>query len=125
MGTLLILFPIALGVIVVIIVRTWTQYRQAQHEQQTAIMHKYQQRKLLRFAGTGLLISAALAMVGAIVLGGDMLGQSRNTSRCLMVLLMLPIAAYDLMVWRCPQCNRYLGKLSDPQFCASCGAQLR
>ena len=33
--------------------------------------------------------------------------------------------AFSLYNWRCPACNRYLGKGTNPQFCPKCGAPLQ
>ena len=32
---------------------------------------------------------------------------------------------YSLFNWRCPACNKYLGKGISPRFCRHCGAQLQ
>ena len=43
------------------------------------------------------------------------------------VLLFAMIAAavaFSLINWRCPKCNKYLGKAWSPKFCPSCGFQL-
>jgi hypothetical protein len=32
---------------------------------------------------------------------------------------------FSLKNWRCPACNKYLGKNYNPKFCPSCGAELR
>ena len=34
-------------------------------------------------------------------------------------------AVYSFFNWRCPACNRYLGKQWSPRFCNHCGALLR
>jgi len=31
---------------------------------------------------------------------------------------------FSLYNWRCPACNKYLGKSINPKFCAKCGAAL-
>ena len=31
---------------------------------------------------------------------------------------------FSLKNWRCPGCNKYLGKGMSPKFCAKCGVQL-
>lgn len=35
------------------------------------------------------------------------------------------ILAFSLANWRCPACNRYLGKGFSPRFCPKCGARLQ
>jgi len=32
---------------------------------------------------------------------------------------------YSLRNWRCPACNGYLGKVTNPSFCSKCGVALR
>lgn len=32
---------------------------------------------------------------------------------------------FSLYNWRCPACNRYLGKQRNPKFCSKCGAALQ
>ena len=39
--------------------------------------------------------------------------------------LMFVAVLFSLYNWRCPACNRYLGRAFNPSFCSSCGAQLR
>jgi hypothetical protein len=34
-------------------------------------------------------------------------------------------AVYSFFNWRCPACNKYLGKQWNPRFCSKCGAPLR
>lgn len=39
----------------------------------------------------------------------------------------LAVAAliFTLLNWRCPACNKYLGKSFSPTFCSKCGAKLQ
>lgn len=32
---------------------------------------------------------------------------------------------FSLWNWRCPGCKKYLGKATNPSFCAKCGVKLR
>lgn len=32
---------------------------------------------------------------------------------------------FSLFNWRCPACNRYLGKQRNPKYCSRCGVELR
>jgi hypothetical protein len=34
-------------------------------------------------------------------------------------------AVYSFFNWRCPACNKYLGKQWNPLFCSKCGVPLR
>jgi membrane protein YdbS with pleckstrin-like domain len=35
------------------------------------------------------------------------------------------IGVFSLFNWRCPSCNRYLGRSINPRFCPRCGISLR
>ncbi len=44
--------------------------------------------------------------------------------------LILPLAAlagvfYIFKIWRCPSCDKYLGKNINPTFCNKCGVKLK
>jgi len=39
--------------------------------------------------------------------------------------IILAALVFSIYNWRCPACNRYLGKAINPAFCSKCGAQLR
>ncbi len=38
--------------------------------------------------------------------------------------LVLGALAFSLFNWRCPACNKYLGKAISPKFCSNCGVEL-
>lgn len=40
------------------------------------------------------------------------------------VVLILGGLGFSLYNWRCPACNKYLGKAMSPKFCAKCGVEL-
>ncbi|HOD13920.1 MAG TPA: hypothetical protein PLA65_13525 [Spirochaetota bacterium] len=42
-----------------------------------------------------------------------------------MIVLFLAAFAFSIKNWRCPACNRYLGKGINPKFCPKCGARLQ
>jgi protein-S-isoprenylcysteine O-methyltransferase Ste14 len=41
------------------------------------------------------------------------------------VVVVLGFVAFTLWNWRCPACNRYLGKGISPSFCPKCGVALQ
>ena len=40
------------------------------------------------------------------------------------IAVVVAVILFSFRNWRCPRCNRYLGKRMSTRFCASCGAQL-
>ncbi len=73
-------------------------------------------------------IQLTLAAVFVAVLIGFSVISGRSSDDAL-AWVMLPLIAAVLIVsllnWRCPACNRYLGKTMFPKFCGKCGARLR
>jgi len=39
--------------------------------------------------------------------------------------VVLAVVAFSLWNWRCPACNKYLGKGMSPDFCRKCGIPLQ
>ena len=39
--------------------------------------------------------------------------------------VLLGVIAFSLWNWRCPACNKYLGKGISPSFCSKCGVPLQ
>ncbi len=52
----------------------------------------------------GIEVEALMPLVGIVVIGA---------------------VVFSLRNWRCPACNRYLGKNANPSFCLKCGVALR
>ena len=40
------------------------------------------------------------------------------------ILFVVGALGYSFYNWRCPACNRYLGKTINPKFCSKCGTPL-
>jgi hypothetical protein len=39
--------------------------------------------------------------------------------------IIIGVLAFSFTNWRCPACNKYLGKGISPKFCPKCGVQLQ
>jgi hypothetical protein len=52
-------------------------------------------------------------------------GLPQNVTVGVFMAIVLGVVIFSLTNWRCPECNRYLGKTFNPSFCAGCGTQLR
>ena len=78
-----------------------------------------------------LLSIAAVAsfMLGAVVLGDKGQATLGETMSAVVgpIIVLFAVVALGLSFWnwRCPRCNKYLGKSMSPKFCAKCGAALR
>jgi amino acid transporter len=38
--------------------------------------------------------------------------------------VIIAVLVFSFLNWRCPSCNKYLGKAINPKFCSKCGVQL-
>lgn len=70
---------------------------------------------------------AVVIGLGAILLMVMPDRQALNRGPGLFVLFgaMAAILVFTLQNWRCPACQRYLGKGANPSFCPRCGVALR
>lgn len=57
--------------------------------------------------------------------GSGILGLPMTVAGPVFAVFVIGAVAFSLWNWRCPACNRYLGKGASPRFCAKCGVPLR
>ena len=68
-----------------------------------------------------------LVVVAAVVAdrgNGQLFGLGATTWGPVALVYVLGLLVFSLKTWRCPACDRYLGKGIFPRFCAKCGIQL-
>ena len=41
------------------------------------------------------------------------------------IIVVIGLLVFSIKNWRCPACNKYLGKAFNPSFCSKCGVGLR
>ena len=74
------------------------------------------------------LVPVVLAFIGLISVegkSGGLFGLSPTLTMGISFMLIIGVLIFSLLNWRCPSCNRYLGKAFNPKFCSKCGVQLR
>ncbi|HEX9780190.1 MAG TPA: hypothetical protein VGB20_03150 [bacterium] len=52
-------------------------------------------------------------------------GLSQEAFGGIMLVVVVGLLGFSFKNWRCPACNRYLGKAWNPRFCAGCGVPLQ
>jgi hypothetical protein len=57
--------------------------------------------------------------------GGTLLGLPLAVGGPVFLVLIVAAIVFSLRNWRCPACNRYLGKAINPRFCQKCGVALQ
>ncbi len=77
-------------------------------------------------------IIAAVPLIGALLLmivfsengSAEFLGISAAAWLPVLLGIILGGVIFSLYNWRCPACNKYLGKSVSPKYCGKCGTQL-
>ncbi len=86
-------------------------------ERQEAVVASFRRKRTRHLVVLGAVLVSFLYMA---VTGG------RNTSvGSVLLLVMFAALLFNMVDWRCPACDRYLGKTISPAYCSKCGAPLR
>ena len=90
------------------------------------LQQDYERRRSIQLIITGPLVVSVIALVWA--------RQHPDSSVIGIPAYRIVLSAFAVIVsgmvfsvrnWRCPACDRYLGKAWNPRHCANCGVQLR
>jgi len=90
------------------------------------VKQDYERRRSIQLIITGPLVASIIVFIWA---------QANSTSSLIGIpAYRIVLSAFAVIVsgmvfsvrnWRCPACDRYLGKAWNPRHCAHCGVQLR
>ena len=98
----------------------YTEEQKARFREQYATRRRRQYA--LTFSLAGLFV--ALFFFGPRYLG-RFTGLSVTTIAPVSFLLVAGALIFSVRNWRCPACNRYLGRTRNPKYCQGCGIELR
>jgi zinc transporter ZupT len=88
------------------------------------VLNEFKRRRKRQLITSGVALFVALpvmALSGRLTL----FGMPERAVLIVATTLIVGAVLFSLYNWRCPACNRYLGKAFNPSFCSGCGAQLR
>jgi len=74
------------------------------------------------------IIPAIIAFLGLVSVEDNpagIFGIQPNTIIGISIALILSVLIFSWFNWRCPSCNKYLGKAWNQKFCSKCGTQLK
>jgi hypothetical protein len=57
--------------------------------------------------------------------GGTALGLPPQLAGPIVILVVAAVLIFSFRNWRCPACNKYLGRSTNPKYCQRCGIELR
>jgi len=68
-------------------------------------------------------ILAFLALISAERNPDGLFGLTPNMVLAVSLAMIISVLIFSFINWRCPSCNKYLGKAFNPKFCSKCGTQ--
>lgn len=97
-----------------------TEQQKAEFRRQFGIRRK---RQILLAAPLVALIVGFVALTDER--SGSVMGLPLSVAGPAFLVLMVAAVVFSFKNWRCPACDRYLGKGMNPHFCPKCGAGLQ
>lgn len=88
------------------------------------VITEFKKKRLRQLLALLPLILAGVGLVFLDKCSDELLGISKMAALSTCIGLILLVGVFTFFNWRCPACNRYLGKTINPKFCSSCGARL-
>ena len=95
-------------------------------QQKLAFLTVYGERRKRQLMVSLPVIAMAFAVGLTEDRGSDaILGLPANLVGPLFLALVLAVLVFSFRNWRCPACEKYLGRSFNPKHCQNCGIQLR
>ena len=95
-------------------------------QQKLGFLNTYSERRKRQLAVSLPMIAVVFAVVMTEDRGSDaILGLPANLVGPIFLGLVLAVLVFSFRNWRCPACEKYLGRTFNPKHCQHCGIQLR
>jgi len=89
------------------------------------IIEEFIKKRTRQIMAVGPIILAFIALLSVEGNPTGIFGLPQNIVLSITFAVIISVLIFSLFNWRCPSCNKYLGKAINPKFCAKCGVQLR
>ena len=96
---------------------------QAQQEEIQALFAQKRRRQI--FLAIPLVPIFIVVLVSRDLAGGVLFGVPSEVWGPAFLVLAIGALLFSLWNWRCPACEKYLGKAINPRFCVKCGVALQ
>ena len=94
------------------------------HRSNAEIIEEFKKKRTRQIMAVAPFILAFLALLSVEGNPTGIFGLPPNIVLTIAFALIISVLIYSFFNWRCPSCNKYLGKAINPKFCAKCGVQL-
>jgi hypothetical protein len=88
------------------------------------IIAEFKKKRTRQIMAVGPIILAFIALLSVENNPTGIFGLAPNTILVAAFAVIISVLVFSLLNWRCPSCNKYLGKAINPKFCSKCGTQL-
>ena len=88
------------------------------------IIEEFKKKRTRQIMAVAPFILAFLALLSVEGNPTGIFGLPPNIVLTISFALIISALIFSFLNWRCPSCNKYLGKAINPKFCAKCGVQL-
>ena len=90
----------------------------------TEISEAFKRKRTRQILAVGPFVLAFIALLSVEHYSSSIFGLPRNIVLGIAFALIISILIFSFVNWRCPSCNKYLGKAINPKFCSKCSVQL-
>ena len=90
----------------------------------TEISEAFKRKRTRQILAVGPFVLAFIALLSVEHNSTGIFGLPRDIVLGIAFALIISVLIFSLFNWRCPACNKYLGKGISPKFCSKCGVQL-
>jgi len=88
------------------------------------IIEEFKKKRTRQFMAVGPFIVAFIGLLSIENNPTGIFGLAPNTILITAFAVIISVLIFSFLNWRCPSCNKYLGKAINPKFCSKCGTQL-
>ena len=88
------------------------------------ITEAFKRKRARQIMAVAPFVLAFIALLSVEHNSSSIFGLPRNIVLGIAFALIISILIFSFVNWRCPSCNKYLGKAINPKFCSKCGVQL-
>jgi rubrerythrin len=88
------------------------------------IIEEFIKKRTRQIMAVGPIVLAFIALLSVENNPTGIFGLAPSTILVAAFAVIISVLVFSLLNWRCPSCNKYLGKAINPKFCSKCGTQL-
>ena len=88
------------------------------------IIAEFKKKRTRQIMAVGPIILAFIGLLSVENNPTGIFGLAPSTILVAAFAVIISALVFSFLNWRCPSCNKYLGKAINPKFCSKCGTQL-